>query len=157
MSFVPAPQVAPAKNAPPSSVAPGTAAPAAAPASGEAPEVADGALRCAAFVCLSGGLAGSPLQSSFDMPCGPAYYLNTLSALLGGAMPLLLGFASPASSTQMAYHVYVNIAQPTAHLSSLPIAHYYYYSPPRCSAPHIQPSLSSSSVPSTSTGSTRAP
>lgn len=46
MSFVPAPQVAPAKNAPPSSVAPGTAAAsaAAAPASGEAPEVADAEL-----------------------------------------------------------------------------------------------------------------
>ena len=58
-------------------------------------------------------------------------------------MPLLLGFASPLpSSTKMAYHVYVNIAQ-TAQLSSLPIAHYYYYyyPPPRCSDPHSRAHL----------------
>ena len=84
MSFVPAPQVAPAKNAPPSSVAPGTAAPAAVPASGEAPEVAEGALRCAAFFLFVRLLGGRPPPVQFDMPRGRAYYLNAFSALLGG-------------------------------------------------------------------------
>lgn len=150
MSFVPAPQVAPAKNAPPSSVAPGTAAASAAAAPPRARPRRSQMVRCVAcwLFCLFAS-SGSGVGLCRNRGPGNINDADSLQQSMGSLYASLLGFEFPAYCISSTSCMSISLK---SHLSlSLTMTQL----PTCCNPPQL--SSSSSSVPSISSGSTRAP